>query len=262
MLWTFEKYSGCGNDFILFDNRENLFPGNNRDLIKTLCDRRKGIGADGILLRENSTIADAKMRIFNSDGSEAEMCGNGLRCFVKAFHRGSCKIEVNHRILSCKAEQEVSIGMGIPSNLEWNIPFPFENQSLILHHLNTGVPHTLLFVPNIEEVNVKTIGASIRHAWKPNGTNVTFVQQIDRQKYKIRTYERGVEGETPACGTGATAAALGAATLYQAQSPIIIETLLNEHLTIHFLINNGQFSEVSLVGPAQFLFRGVIELSF
>lgn len=258
----FEKYSGCGNDFLILDNRENGFPWDNKGLIQTLCHRRKGIGADGIILRENSTIADAKMRIFNLDGSEAEMCGNGLRCFVKWLNSPSIKVEVFGKVFSAfQIEERVAFEMENPSDLRWNIPFVFENQELILHHLNTGVPHTLLFVNNIESIPIEKIGSSIRYAWKPEGTNVTFVEQMDVQKYKVRTYERGVEGETPACGTGAMAAALGASTLYHAKSPITIETHSKEHLIVHFNLNSkGQYSSVSLNGPAKFLFRGEIDL--
>ena len=265
MRCSFHKYAGCGNDFILFDNRQLNFPLSG-EVIRKLCDRRSGIGADGVLLREPSSRADAKMRIFNSDGSEAEMCGNGLRCFVKwltikCLDKPTCSIEVNHQILSASlGEEGVSIDMGSPVNLKWNIPFAYENQELTLHHVDTGVPHTLLFVQNIETIDVQGIGSYIRHSWKPKGTNVTFAQQMGPQKFKVRTYERGVEGETPACGTGAAAAAVAAAHLFECASPIVIETFSKEKLTVAFLANEGRIGRVSLTGPAQPLFQGEIDL--
>lgn len=258
----FVKYSGCGNDFLIIDNLENEFPCENKALIQTLCNRRNGIGADGILLRENSMLADSKMRIFNLDGSEAEMCGNGLRCFVKWLNPPSLlKIEVFGKVFSAfQMEGGITFETETPSDLRWNIPFAYENQELIIHHINTGVPHTLLFVKNIESFPIEKMGYAIRHSWKPGGTNVTFVEQSGFQKYKVRTYERGVEGETPACGTGAIAAALAASALYQAESPIKLETLSKENLIVHFELNKGIYSSVSLTGPAKFLFRGEIDL--
>ena len=206
------------------------------------------------------------MRIFNSDGSEAEMCGNGLRCFVKwlivkYLKKQSCAIEVNHQILSASlGEEGVSIDMGTPAALQWHIPFVYEDQELTLHHVDTGVPHTLLFVQDVETIDVQGIGSTIRHAWKPKGTNVTFAQQTGPQKFNVRTYERGVEGETPACGTGAAAAAVAAAHLFQCPSPIVIETYSKEKLTVAFLVHEGMIDRVSLTGPAQPLFQGEIDL--
>lgn len=208
------------------------------------------------------------MRIFNSDGTEAEMCGNGLRCFVKYlinhdFKQSSDAIEVNNRILTVsETPAGICIDMGAPSNVKWNIPFEYNNQSLIVHHLDTGVPHTVVFVEGIDSVNVQAMGSYIRHSWKPNGTNVTFAQQIGPQRIKIRTYERGVEKETPACGTGATAAAIAAAHLLQLVNPVTIETQSNEELIIDFAHQHDHFSQVSLIGPARYLFSGLITLDY
>lgn len=268
MLWSFEKYAGCGNDFILFDNRTNTFPHSHRGVIETLCHRKRGIGADGLLLLEKSKNADARMRIFNSDGSEAEMCGNGLRCFVKwlatlGYQFPSLSIEVNGRCLQTrKVGDAISIEMGIPTNIEWNIPLDYANQTLTVHHLNTGVPHTLLFVDELDSIDLTQLGPLIRNhqMWNPKGTNVTIAQQTGSQNLKIRTYERGVEGETLACGTGATAAALAAAHLFGLKSPLVIETLSKEELTVYFDHQKGTFSEVTLTGGAQLTFKGEIVL--
>lgn len=265
MRWPFDKYAGCGNDFIIFDNRHNNFPLNST-VIRMLCHRRNGIGADGVLLREDSRHADAKMRIFNSDGSEAEMCGNGLRCFVKwlankSGNRSPCAIEVNQRILAAShAGHDIRLEMGSPCNLQWNIPIAYENQELTIHHVDTGVPHTIVFVEDIETVNVLAVGSFVRHSWKPKGTNVTFAKQIGPQKYKIRTYERGVEGETPACGTGAAAAAFAAANLHHCPGPITIETLSGEELIVDFLAGDDDICRLSLIGPAHPLFHGEIDI--
>ena len=268
MLWSFEKYAGCGNDFILFDNRAGTFPLSHPAIIETLCNRKRGIGADGVLLLEKSKDADARMRIFNADGSEAEMCGNGLRCFAKwlatlGVQFPTLSIEVMGRKLKTrKVGDAISIEMGIPANIEWNIPLDYANQTLTVHHLNTGVPHTLLFVDELDSIDLNELGPMIRNhqLWNPKGTNLTIAQQTGPQNLKIRTYERGVEGETLACGTGATAAALAAAHLFGMMSPLVIETLSKEELTVHFDHQNGNFSGVTLTGGAQLIFKGAIVL--
>ena len=265
MRWSFSKYTGCGNDFVIFDTRKNDFPLSS-SLISTLCDRRKGIGADGILICEASSKADAKMRIFNLDGSEAEMCGNGLRCFVKWLSRGisnfsSCLIEVHQRLFAAsQVKDDIRVDIGIPSNLAWNIPCVFENQVFTFHYIDPGVPHTLAFVDNVDSIDVQTWGARIRHSWQPKGTNVNFVQQLAPQRLRIRTYERGVEAETPACGTGAVASAIAAAHLYGCPSPIVIETASQEELIVDFCMDKGLITQVALTGPAHWLFDGEIEI--
>jgi diaminopimelate epimerase len=268
MRWPFAKFVGCGNDFILFDNRHGNFPLSQPGLIKWLCHRQEGIGADGILLLENSMLADFRMRIFNSNGSEAEMCGNGLRCFVKwladqGLQRQIYRIEVMHRILTALlVKNTVCIEMGKPVNSQWNIPLSFENQLLNVHHLDTGVPHTILFVKDLTHIKFIELGAYIRNhsRWMPKGTNVNLAQQTGPQTFKIRTYERGVEGETLGCGTGATAVALAAAYQYHLSSPIIIQTSSGEELSIEFLQQEQDFSNVTLTGPVQGIFQGEIDL--
>ena len=267
-LLPFAKYVACGNDFILFDNRQGIFPLTQPAFIQHLCHRQRGIGADGILLLENSTQADFRMRIFNSNGSEAEMCGNGARCFIKwlaykGFQQQTYRIEVMHRILKAKQlKNTISIEMGSPTHIQWNIPLPHENQLLHVHHLDTGVPHTVIFVKDINHVKLIELGTYIRnHAlWMPKGTNLTIAEQVDPQTFKIRTYERGVEGETLACGTGATAAALAAAYQYRLLSPITIQTSSGEEISIAFIFEQQIFSQVTMTGPAQYTFHGEIDL--
>ena len=265
--WSFAKYAGCGNDFILFDNRQGTFPLSS-SLIRRLCQRQIGVGADGLLLLENSAKADFRVRIFNSDGSEAEMCGNGIRCLVKwLINMGvssPLRIEVMQDVLIAQQTDDhaICVEIGSPHNIQWDIPLRFENRFLRIHYLNTGVPHAVLFTDDIEKINLLKLGAYIRHysLWTPNGTNVNIAQVIKNQKLKIRSYERGIEGETLACGTGAMAAALAAAHQYHFSSPVIIETRSGEELQIHFSFENHKFSRVALIGPAKCIFLGEIDL--
>lgn len=268
MRWSFAKYVGCGNDFILFDNRQGTFPLSQPTIISRLCHRQKGIGADGVILLENSQQADFRMRIFNSDGSEAEMCGNGLRCLIhwltlKGLPASTYRIETMHRILMAfRREAAICIEMGKPTHLQWNIPLSYHQQLFHAHHLNTGVPHTVLFIHDVDSINLVELGTYIRNHpfWLPKGTNVTVAQQIGAQRFKIRTFERGVEGETLACGTGAVAAALAAAHQHRLVSPLTIQTRSGEELTIGFLRHEKEFSNVTLTGPAQLTFQGEIDL--
>jgi diaminopimelate epimerase len=268
MRWSFAKYVGSGNDFIHFDNRQNQFPLFEPFIIRDLCHRQLGIGADGVILLENSAKADFRMRIFNSDGTEAEMCGNGLRCFIKwlmaiGLQLPSYRVEVMNRILTAsQIGNLISIQMGDPTNIEWNISLQYEDQTLHLHHLNTGVPHTILFSNEMDNLKLEEMGPYIRYhpQWQPQGTNITVAKQIGPKKIKVRTYERGVEKETLSCGTGATAAALAAAFQCKIQSPVMVQTLSGEELSVGFLQRQGAFTNVTLTGPAHFVFHGEIHL--
>lgn len=265
--WPFTKYVGCGNDFLLFDNRCQEFP-TFPVLIQHLCHRQKGIGADGLLLWENSIKADFRLRIFNCDGSEAEMCGNGLRCFVKwltnlGFKNHPYHIEIAQNVWTAmQTKQVVCIEMKSPSHIQWDISLHFEDQLLRVHYLNTGVPHAVLFVEDIEHLNLAKLGPYLRYhpLWKPYGTNVTVTQVVNSKKIKIRTYERGVEGETLACGTGATAAALAAAYQEGLLSPLNVETRSGEELKIEFLFAQQKFFSITLTGSAECIFLGEVEL--
>lgn len=266
--WRYSKYEGCGNDFILFDNRENFFPIQDRSLIARLCNRQEGIGADGILLLEASSIADCRMRILNSDGSEAEMCGNGLRCFVKwlanlGFIKNPLAIEVNDSLYKAFIDHSfVRIEMNAPTDIQWKIPVVFEEHTFEVDHINTGVPHTLLFVDAIETIDLIKIGRFLRFhpLWVPKGTNVTVIQEIEPSHYRIRTYERGVEGETLACGTGAVAAALAATRQGVVRGPVTMHTQSGERLFVDFIVKENCFSNVALTGPAKCMHEGEIEL--
>ncbi len=269
----FAKFAGCGNDFILIDNRLGEFPVNLPNIFSKLCHRHFGIGADGVILLESSQSADCRMRIFNADNSEAEMCGNGVRCFVKWIETIGCKkpyyiIDTMHRKIKASIKDSfVQVEMGIPKDLRWNIPIEFRDQNLVGHYLNTGVPHVVIFVENVDEIDVNSWGAAVRNHsnWGEQGANVNFVQFISNQKIKARTYERGVEGETLACGTGATASALAADYVYgihQISNPVrmMVETRSKENLFIEFSGKEEEFSNVSMSGPAQGIYRGEVDL--
>lgn len=267
MLWLFDKYVGCGNDFILFDNRRGDFP-QSPPLFQKLCHRRWGVGADGVILLESSTQGHARMRIFNADGSEAEMCGNGMRCLVQwmeslGFSQPVYQIETMNRLLKAwKIGQNVCIEMGSPTHLQWNIPIHLESTCHLIHSLDTGVPHAILFVADIEEGNFEQLAPFIRHHphWRPSGTNFSIVQQLDEQTFTIRTFERGVENETLACGTGATAAALAAAYQLKLKAPLKIKTRSGDSLEIDFLLQDDQFTAVTMTGPAVKTFQGEVNL--
>jgi diaminopimelate epimerase len=208
------------------------------------------------------------MRIFNADGSEAEMCGNGLRCLVDWMHAlgilpTTYTIETkNHLLKAWKNNSSITIEMGSPTQLAWNMQVSFESKDYTVHSLNTGVPHVILFTADIHHPTLEKIGPFIRYhpLWQPQGTNFSLVQPVENQTFLIRTYERGVEAETLACGTGATAAALTVAFQYGLSSPIIMQTKSGTHLEISFKYENQNFTNVTMTGPALPVFNGSIDL--
>jgi diaminopimelate epimerase len=226
----FSKYSGCGNDFILIDNRQQIFNKTCSEFIAHLCRRRLGIGADGIILLEHSASADFCMRIFNADGSEAEMCGNGLRClirFIRDLRIDGDKfiIETMHQhIPTAILEDSISAEMPFPTNICFFTELDIEGKVHIFHCLDTGVPHAVLFVEDLNDNKWMAMAPKIRHHPKfmPKGTNVNFATINSNNEVEVRTFERGVEGETLACGTGAAAVAFAAANLYELDGPITI----------------------------------------
>lgn len=264
----FSKYVGCGNDFIIIDDRLEQFPTHNSALVSALCHRQFGIGADGIILVQTAKEADFRMRIFNSDGSEAEMCGNGIRCFKKFLEELGYldpfyMIETMHRRLKVETiGEQISVEMGDPKDIRFSINIEYKNTPYLLHCIDTGVPHIVLFVNELASVNVNELGRALRnHAYfSPKGTNVNFAQRLPSGKIALRTYERGVEGETLACGTGATATALAAGYQYKLTGPLDIQLSSNEFLRIGFQLEGLQFSNVTMTGPARHSFNGQIDI--
>ena len=269
MKLSFTKMNGAGNDFIVIDNRD-LSLQLNSSQIELLCDRNRGIGADGLLAVEPATgKADVKFRYYNADGGEAEMCGNGARCFgryVQSLSKNKppkVTFETIVGELEAQFDSElVEIAMSTPFDLELALDLKIDGISPV-SYINTGVPHVVVFVDNLEETDVLTLGRAIRnHAhFTPAGTNVNFAQVRTDQHLAIRTYERGVEGETLACGTGMTACALIHHLIKGDLAPIKVDVKGGDTLEIGFTPEpRQQFSSVTLKGPADFVFTGQIEL--
>lgn len=262
-LINFSKYTGCGNDFILIDNRTKVVDKITKPLVSQMCNRHRGIGADGVILLETSSHADYKMRIFNADGSEAEMCGNGLRCLTrfihdKGDHNSSFTIETKECVLKTRIVGElIEIEMGEPKNVLWSERLDVEGRRFNYSFINTGVPHLVHFVDDVDAFDLAYWGPLLRHhpLFAPAGTNVNVVQVKEGERISVRTFERGVEAETLACGTGAVAAAL-AATLYFFESPVEVEVKSGDRLKISFDINDLAPENIILSGPATAVFDG------
>jgi diaminopimelate epimerase len=265
----FTKMNGAGNDFILIDNRSGglaLAPAQ----IARLCDRHRGVGADGVILLRpsNSNQADWAWDFYNSDGGSAEMCGNGSRCFARFVQRltgmkGGFRFETRAGIVAAELQGEsVTVHLTPPRDLRLREHVALKSGETELHSIDTGVPHAIIFVPNVEQALVQTTGAEVRfHAhFSPRGTNVNFVEQRSDNIIRVRTYERGVEGETLACGTGVTASALVAAELCGYNSPVRVQVRSGDTLEVRFKRPGKGFSEVTLSGPAEFVFDGRIDL--
>ncbi len=266
--------SGAGNDFVVVDNRSGIISDPTSFSIK-VCDRRFGIGADGVLLLENSKSADFEMKYNNADGSNAGMCGNGGRCLSKfAYDIGAVKTEVfafegfGHIYNANRINRdEYRLRMKNPYNIKNNQKIVLSDCSVIANYINTGTDHCVLFMednPNLKPLTTKVvqeIGREIRfHAvYKPLGTNVNFVERSAANHIKIRTYERGVEAETLACGTGSVASAILGAERYGITSPIIVEVLSNETLEVTFTRNGNEVVDVFLKGSAVTTFTGEID---
>jgi diaminopimelate epimerase len=264
----FTKMNGAGNDFVLIDNRG----GNihlNRDQIMRICDRHRGIGADGILLLEKaSNQADFRMRYFNSDGGEAEMCGNGARCFARfankvANSQGKISFETPAGVIAAELKGDlVTLQMTNPTNLRLNVTLRVGDKNKSVHFINTGVPHVVIPVSQIDDVDVCRDGAAIRHheMFSPKGANVNFIEKRGAKQIAVRTYERGVENETLACGTGVVAGALIFAATENTDGPIGVLVRGGNELQVGFGKIGNQFQNVTLTGPADFVFEGTIEV--
>jgi diaminopimelate epimerase len=267
IMLRFTKMNGAGNDFILFDNRT----GNvdlDRDQIAKLCDRHRGIGADGILLLEKpANKADFRMRYFNADGGEAEMCGNGARCFARFANavggeKQKISFETPAGVISAELKDNlVTLRMTEPTDLRLNIDLSSGSENKPIHFINSGVPHVVIPVAKIDDVDVRREGAAIRYhkMFSPNGTNVNFIEKRGPNHIAIRTYERGVEDETLACGTGIVASALVFAAIEEGEAPVTILARGGDELQVGFERTQHQFRTVTLTGPAEFVFEGTID---
>ena len=257
MTLEFHKYQGTGNDFIMVDDRDEHF-NPPKNIIEKLCDRRFGIGADGLILIRNHQELDFEMIYFNSDGSQS-MCGNGSRCAVHFAHQlgiiGRQTIFQSTDGLHEATIEEDIISLSMHDVGGINTLNPNEC------FLNTGSPHHIIFSPDNHSVDIIKEGRTIRYAdtYQPGGTNVNFVTLLGSNEINVRTYERGVEDETLSCGTGVTAAAL-AVSQQNISSPVIVHTK-GGTLSVSFVRNEKGFTQIKLIGPATPVFKGAIDLS-
>ncbi len=267
-MLSFTKMNGAGNDFVLIDNRAGDIH-LNRSQIAHLCDRHRGIGADGILLLEKAANrADFRMRYFNADGGEAEMCGNGARCFARFANRvvgaeGTISFETPAGVISARLIGDlVTLKMTEPADLRLNIPLRVATEDKTIHFINSGVPHVVIPVSQVDDVDVQREGAAIRQheMFSPKGANVNFIAKRGANKIAVRTYERGVEDETLACGTGVVAGALIFAATESVNGPIGVLVRGGNELQVGFEKTGMQFKNVTLTGPAEFVFEGTIEI--
>lgn len=260
----FTKMVGTGNDFILIDNRTGLLNGECSSLIRRLCSRRVSVGADGLLLLEECDGADFRMRYYNADGGEAEFCGNGARCIARyAFLNGIAGEEMSFESQTGRRRaridgQEVTIDMPDPTGVQLGIPLGEE--SVMVHAITVGVPHVVIFVDGIGDVDVVGRGRPIRHLeqFQPAGTNVNFVQVLDSGELVVRTYERGVEDETYSCGTGICASAAIAHLVQSLRVPVKVHTHRGDSLRVSLRSEEHTVSECTLTGEARVVYRGTL----
>lgn len=252
----FYKYQGTGNDFVMIDNRDNSFPKHDNQLVAKLCDRRFGIGADGLILLENDTETDFRMVYYNSDGNESSMCGNGGRCIV-AFAKKLGIIENQTTFIATDGLHFATIDGDVVSLQMKDVEEVKVNENYVF--LDTGSPHHVEFVEDLSHFDVKNHGSKIRYSdlYGKAGSNVNFVKQIGEDTFQIRTYERGVEDETLSCGTGATAVAIAMYEIGKALSNEISIQVQGGALSVAFE-KNSKYNSVFLKGPAQFVFEGLL----
>ena len=264
----FYKMSGAGNDFIIIDNRRGIVE--IEDLSRfaaRICRRKMSVGADGLFLIEKSERADFKWQFFNSDGSVAEMCGNGARCAARfAFLTGITGRELTFEtlagIIGASVEGEhVRIRLTAPRDMALNRMLNLPSASMTYSFINTGVPHVVVEVGEVESVDVVALGRQIRrHSdFAPAGANVNFVAPLAEDVFAIRTYERGVEDETLACGTGNVAAALILAARHGRPSPVTLSTRSGSRLKVYFERGGGQWEAVYLEGDARVIYTGELD---
>ena len=252
----FTKMVASGNDFVVIDKKP---VGNLCALTRALCDRKFGAGADGLLLISKVKNADLRMRIINADGSEAEMCGNGARCAALFSGKKNARILTLAGLINTRVcGSQVKIQLTEPKSIEPDIHLKVNGRPIKVNFINTGVPHVVVFVNGLEKMDVDSIGRLIRYHIKfaPAGTNVNFVEVQEGNLIRVRTYERGVEGETLACGTGSTASALIFALKNNLKGLVRVKTQSREVLKIHFNKDMDNFKDVWLEGSARIVYKG------
>ncbi len=255
---NFYKYQGTGNDFIIFDNRSLFFPKRNNELISTLCNRHFGIGADGLILLENDKNSDFKMVYFNADGNESTMCGNGGRCIV-AFAQKLHLFDKKTSFLAIDGLHHATIDASSVSLQMIDVSEVRISEHSIF--VNTGSPHHIEIVDDLEHFPVIDKARKIiKSKYSTEGCNVNFVEQLNDNTFKVRTYERGVEDETLACGTGVTAVAIAMHKINKTNSNHIKLNVLGGNLEVKFIAEHDRYANVVLSGPTQFVFKGTLSL--
>lgn len=270
---NFTKMNGAGNDFVLIDTSNNEQFRISVKLIRDICDRRRGIGADGILLIEPSISHDYSLKYYNSDGSLGSLCGNGSRCSLKyaaenyGFNSNNIRFECNGNSYSGSIEKDslITFNLNSPTEIRKNLPIIYKRRSLISHFVNNGSPHSVIFWEDVGENNLNSFmnfnmlefGIKIRNAneFAPNGTNVNLIH-LEKDEIYIRTFERGVEDETLACGTGSAASAIILALVKNIRPPISLKTFGNDILVVNFIQENEKFNKNTLTGPAKINYIG------
>jgi diaminopimelate epimerase len=267
---SFVKMSGAGNDFIIIDKAQNPEIALTNNVISRLCNRRNGIGADGIIIISCHEEFDFSMDYFNADGSTGTLCGNGARCAIK-FTRDSGKTKSNSVSFIANEIEYTGelLGNGLikfnlkpPVNIEENISLEIAGSGITASFLHTGSPHVVIVVDDIDDVPVIKIGREIRYSesFAPEGTNVNFIETTGKKIF-IRTYERGVEDETYACGTGAVAAAIIGSIKFGVKPPISLHTKGGDELVVDFIADGSEIKNVSLTGPVKEVFKGEISIN-
>lgn len=264
----FWKMSGSGNDFVVIDNRHHALRGSIASWARRLCHRQFGVGADGLLLLEKDPREDFRMVYYNADGSRADMCGNGARCMAY-FARAQGAVGNTFRfktdaypVGASVRGHVVRVSLADARAYKREMVVKVDGKIYRPAFLNTGVPHAVLFVPNADKVYVSGLGQALRFhkAFGPKGTNVNFVQKLGPHKLRVRTYERGVEGETLACGTGVTAAAIAAALRGLVKFPVHCVVAGGDTLEVNFKMHPGHperpATNITLEGPVRLTFKG------
>ena len=257
MKHTFFKYQGTGNDFVMMDNRQQFFDKTDSNHIAFLCDRRFGIGADGLILLEDHDTCDFKMVYFNADGNESSMCGNGGRC-ITAFAKYLGVIDNDATFEAIDGLHQATIKDGIVSLQMQDVKHIDKHDSHVF--LDTGSPHHVQMEAHLKTLDVKSIGQSIRSGepYNKEGSNVNFVNKIDDAHFSVRTYERGVEDETLSCGTGVTAVALAMHYIGETEKNTITLNTQGGSLDVSFEVAHDGYRNIWLIGPAKQVYKGYI----
>lgn len=262
----FWKMHGAGNDFILVDDRSLSFPVSDRTWIASAAQRRTGIGCEGVILIQPSPNAHFRMRFFNPDGGETDMCGNGARCVARLAHDlgvapSRMKFETGAGMIEADVVQDqVRLGMTVPADWRLNRVLDLPGGSRPYHFVNSGVPHAVMEADDLESLDVAGIGRAVRYHrdFAPKGTNANFIKVTGPQTLRIRTYERGVEAETLACGTGMVAACLIAGRIGRVKPPVRITCASGDTLEVNYRLTADGADHVTLLGPAAYVFSGTI----